>query len=87
MGHKKATRACSGGFGGLPYRTLQRTLDQSRHHVPGIAPHAAVDLNVAGPPSRAAALTAAYSTWLAADSPVPAFGRAPPLHLSSAHKA
>ena len=44
-------------------------------------------LTLPGPPSQAAALTAAESTWLAAAAPVPAFARAQHLHLSSAHQS
>jgi hypothetical protein len=46
----------------------------------------AVVLNLSSPLSRAAALTAAESTWSAAGAPMLAFARAQQLHLSSAHE-
>jgi hypothetical protein len=46
----------------------------------------AVVLTLSSPPSQAAALTAAESTWPATAAPMLAFARAQQLHLSSAHK-
>lgn len=81
-----AVRVFSGDCRGLPCRIVHRPFDQGATMFQTSFLTLAVVLTMSGPPIRAAALTAAESTWLAAAAPVLAFARAQHLHLSSAHK-